>query len=146
MRIVFVCTGNTCRSPMAAGLARQILGPEIFVESAGLAAWAGDSASPQAIAVLKEHDIDLSSHRARPVNSQTLAEADWIIPMTKAHELQLKGAFPEYSSKIKRLGDWGSQDKSLDVSDPWGGSVEVYRQCAEEIEAIIFEIKKALAI
>lgn len=144
MLIVFICTGNTCRSPMAEGLAKQILGPGIEVVSAGLAAWEGDRASAQAIQVLKEKGMDLTSHKARPVSLDILAQADWIIPMTRAHELQLKGAFPEFSPKIKRLGAWDTQGNNQDVGDPWGGSVEIYRHCAEQIETLLYKVKSGL--
>lgn len=144
VRIVFVCTGNTCRSPMAEGLARQLLGPGVEVESAGLAAWGGDHANIKAIQVLKEKGIDITSHQARAVSRDILASADWIIPMTQAHERQLRDAFPEWSSKVKRLGAWHSRGKYQDVRDPWGGSVETYRQCAQEIETLLYEVKAGL--
>jgi len=144
VRILFVCTGNTCRSPMAEGLARNILGEGYVVESAGLAAWEGDSASRHAIQILKEKGIDLAEHRARLVNEEMLAQADWIIPMTKAQEMQLQAAFPEYKSKIKRLRAWEDPANGRDIQDPWGGSLEIYRQCAAEIEELLKKVKKSL--
>lgn len=144
MRIVFVCTGNTCRSPMAEGLAGKIWGPDIQVESAGLAAWEGEPAAAQAVQVLQEKGIDLMSHQARLVRREILAAADWIIPMTAAHEMQLKGAFPEFAPKIKRLGHWAGDGKDQDIPDPWGGSVEQYRRCAEDMEALLHKVKASL--
>lgn len=144
MRIVFVCTGNTCRSPMAEGLAREILGSDLEVESAGLAAWEGEKATAQAVQVLREKGINISDHQARLVSREILALADWIIPMTSAHEIQLKGSFPEFSSKIKRLSSWDKEGKNKDIQDPWGGSVETYRQCAKEIENLLYEVKASL--
>lgn len=144
MRIVFVCTGNTCRSPMAEGLARGILGADIQVESAGLAAWEGEPATAQAVQVLKEKGIDLTSHQARLARREILASADWIIPMTGAHEVQLKGAFPEFAAKIKRLGRWAGDGKDQDIPDPWGGSVERYRRCAEDMEVLLHKVKASL--
>lgn len=144
MKIVFVCTGNTCRSPMAEGLAREIFGREIEVESMGLAAWEGDEASPQAVTVMAEKGIDLTSHRARPISPQVLAEADWIIPMTSAHGAQLKSAFPEFASKIKPLGAWSKDGSQVDIKDPWGGSVEIYRDCALQIEKYLHLVKESL--
>lgn len=141
MKVLFVCTGNTCRSAMAEGLAREILGPNVQVGSAGLAAWEGDSASPQAFEVLKEKGIDLASHRARRVSRELLSEADWIIPMTADHEKRLRVMFPELASKIKRLGAWSTKAKDYDILDPWGGSVEVYRKSARDIEFFIREVK-----
>lgn len=144
MRLLFVCTGNTCRSPMAEGLARKIFSPNIQVESAGLAAWEGDSASSQALEVLSEKGIDLTSHRARRVSREILAEADWIIPMTADQEKRLLAMFPEFNSQIKRLGAWSTQVEDYDIIDPWGGSVQVYRKSAEDIEFLIREIKRYL--
>jgi len=144
VRIVFICTGNTCRSPMAEGLAREILGSDIQVESAGLAAWEGETASVQAVQVLKEKGIDLTSHQARLVRREILATADWIIPMTGAHEMQLKEAFPEFAPKIKRLGSWVRERSHQDISDPWGGSVERYRRCAEDMAVLLYEVKRSL--
>lgn len=144
MKIVFVCTGNTCRSPMAEGLARQIFGTGIEVESMGLAAWGGEEASFQAVTVMEEKGIDLSSHRARPIIPEVLAEADWIIPMTGSHEAQLKLAFPQYIPKIKPLGAWSKDGSQKDIQDPWGGSVEIYRDCARQIEEYLYILKENL--
>ncbi len=143
MKVLFVCTGNTCRSAMAEGLARGILSPN-RVESAGLAAWEGDSASPQAHEVLKEKGIDLTSHRARRVSQELLSEADWIIPMTSDQEKRLRVMFPEFATRIKRLGAWSAKAEDYDILDPWGGSVEVYRKSAKDIEFLIREVKKYL--
>jgi protein-tyrosine-phosphatase len=144
VKILFVCTGNTCRSPMAEGLAREILGHEIQLESAGIAALNGDLASPQALEVLRGRGIDLSSHRARRVTIEMLADIDWIIPMTTEQEKRLKAMFPEYSKRIKRLGSWSTKAENSDILDPWGGTVEVYRKSAEGIEFLIRELKKSL--
>lgn len=126
---------------MAEGLARKIFSPNIQVESAGLAAWEGDSASSQALEVLREKGIDLTSHRARRVSPEILAEADWIIPMTADQEKRLLMMFPGFTSKIKRLGAWGTQVEDYDILDPWGGNVEVYRRSAEDIDSLIRKVK-----
>lgn len=144
MRVLFVCTGNTCRSPMAEGLARKIFSSNIQAESAGLAAWEGDSASSQALEVLREKGINLTSHRARRVRWEILAEADWIIPMTADQEKRLLTMFPEFSSKIKRLGAWNTEVEDYDILDPWGGTVEVYHKSAKDIESLIRKVKAYL--
>lgn len=142
VKLLFICTGNTCRSPMAEGLARKILGDTVQVSSAGLEAWAGENASPYALEVLTERSIDLSAHRARKISKELMAEADWIIPMTRAQEEGLKRLFPQYAHKLRRLGDWGENKR--DVQDPWGGSLASYRQTAGEIEKLLMALKDKL--
>ncbi|TGE34123.1 low molecular weight protein arginine phosphatase [Desulfosporosinus sp. Sb-LF] len=139
MKLLFICTGNTCRSPMAEGLARAMFGNTIQVSSAGMEAWEGKNASPHALDILKEQNVDISNHRARRINDELMADADWIIPMTQAQEEALKRFFPRHVHKIRCLGDWGNQKQ--DVRDPWGGSIEIYRQTAQEINELIKVLK-----
>lgn len=144
MKILFVCSGNTCRSPMAEGLARQVFGPEVEVESAGIWARDGDLVSDEAVEALREKGIDITAHRARRITRQILAEADWIIPMTEEHEKQLTQAFPEFKEKIRRIGAWSSRTKNREIRDPFGYPVEVYRKSANDIESLLLEIKEQL--
>ena len=142
LKLLFICTGNTCRSPMAEGLARKIFGDAIYVSSAGMEAWEGAEASPYAHEVLKEQSVDLSQHRSRKIRADLLADADWIIPMTQAQEKGLKNIYPQYEQKTRYLGEWGEQKR--DVRDPWGGSLEVYRQTAQEIGELLSALKDHL--
>ncbi|ADY57548.1 protein tyrosine phosphatase [Syntrophobotulus glycolicus DSM 8271] len=142
MNMLFVCTGNTCRSPMAAGLAGEIFPEEFSIGSAGLNAWEGSAASHHAVLVMEEEGIDLNDHCAAMITEGKLAWADWIVPMTSVQERQLKISFPEFGPKIKRLGIWAGKDK--DVSDPWGGSVEEYCFCREELKEMLKEMAKVL--
>ena len=142
LKILFVCTGNTCRSPMAEGLALEIFGESVQVASAGMEAGGGESASINALEVLKEQNIDLSKHRSRRIRAEYLANADWIIPMTQAQEEALRRVFPQYVEKTRYLGAWVDQKK--DVLDPWGGSLDVYRQTAHEIRELLSALKGKL--
>ncbi|HHV64446.1 MAG TPA: low molecular weight protein arginine phosphatase [Peptococcaceae bacterium] len=140
MKILFVCTGNTCRSPMAQKLAEKYLPGECEIFSAGIHAIANEQASSQAVEVLKEKGIDLSGHRAVQLSEEMLAAADYVFTMTRSQEAYLGNLFPQYREKIKALGPWlGSGG---DILDPWGGSLEIYRSCLKELEAMI----RALAL
>jgi protein-tyrosine phosphatase len=127
---------------MAEGLAKVMFGKEKEIISAGLAAGEGMAASAQAITVMSEMGIDINGHRSRMINEELLDWADWVIPMTLAHERRINQFFPQYSAKVRYLGAWGEQ--GLDVSDPWGGSVESYRKSAQIISKMLLFLKENL--
>lgn len=142
LKLLFVCTGNTCRSPLAEGLAKSIFGKAAEISSAGMEAWEGEMASSHSIQIAAELGIDLSSHRSRRIEPDLLAAADWIIPMTKVQEERLKMLYPEFQTKIRRLGVW--TDAGADIQDPWGGSLEVYRKSAIQIKKMLEAMKNQL--
>ncbi|MDR3288791.1 MAG: low molecular weight protein arginine phosphatase [Peptococcaceae bacterium] len=142
LKLLFVCTGNTCRSPMAEILARETFESWIEVGSAGLYAWEGQEASLQATAALKEKGLDLTGHRARPVSLELLDSADYIIPMTQAHEQALEKQYPSLGHKVKRLSVWAGADE--DIADPFGSSPTTYRECAEKIAGMLQKLQLAL--
>jgi protein-tyrosine phosphatase len=127
---------------MAEGLAKVIFREEKEVSSAGLAAGEGMSASAQAITVMSEMGIDINGHRSQMITKELVDWADWVIPMTLAHERRLNQLFPQYSTKVRYLGAWGGQGR--DVSDPWGGSVDSYRISARIISELLLFLKESL--
>ncbi len=140
--ILFVCTGNICRSPMAAALLRARLeadgrAGEYRVLSAGTWAEEGRPASHYARVVMAERGIDLSDHRAREVTWQMMREADLVLVMTRAHREALQAEFPEAASKIYLLSEMVG--KTYDIADPYAGSLQYYAYCAEELAALIDE-------
>lgn len=137
MRILFVCSGNTCRSPMAEGLAKEFFPREFEVFSAGINAYAGSPANDKAIEAMKEKGIDISTHLAVLLDRDKLASADLVIAMTKDHKQYLLRVYPEYKEKIVLIGEYAGAGKGKDVPDPWGGSQEVYRRCAQDLERLI---------
>ncbi|MEM8666444.1 MAG: Sua5/YciO/YrdC/YwlC family protein [Planctomycetota bacterium] len=133
--IVLVCTGNTCRSPMAETLLREQLrkkmGSEdaVRVLSAGLAAMAGSGASPQAVEVMGKRGLDLTGHSSRPLDDSVMNVADLILTMTSGHRSAILAAWPNLHDRVHTLRRDGG-----DVSDPVGMPVEVYQGCADQIE------------
>ncbi|TWT27644.1 low molecular weight protein arginine phosphatase [Planomicrobium sp. CPCC 101110] len=134
MNIFFVCTGNTCRSPMAEAILSAKGSPGIEVRSAGIFA-ASAPLSRNARAVLDEQKIPFS-HTAKPVNPDDVEWADLILAMTAAHRNALMQSYPEASSKIFTLKEFvdGSRE---DVSDPYGGSLSTYQQTFNELDQLI---------
>ncbi len=138
---LFVCTGNTCRSPMAEALFRRKLAKRLkcaeddlldrgyAVLSAGLSARAGGPASGEAVSVLADAGIDLRSHESQPVTARLLRHADHIITMTRGHQQTILNEYPELAARVRML----SPDRT-DVSDPYGGGPSDYQTCKEEIE------------
>jgi protein-tyrosine phosphatase len=140
--ILFVCTGNTCRSPLAAALCRTLLATRLgcpvgelegrgwVVQSAGVAAWPGDPATPAAVLVAGEHGADLTGHRSRAVNPELLAQATHVVAMTRGHAATLAARFPGVGPPPALIG--GPDD---DLPDPIGGDLAVYRACADTLLA-----------
>ena len=131
MNVLFICTGNTCRSPMAAALFNKIATEQnldVRIESAGIFAEDGAPASTEAIIVMKEYDIDLLGHHAQPINTELLEKSDVILTMTAAHKMLLE----QYADgKVFTLSEYADLDD--DIDDPYGGDVEEYKECADEL-------------
>jgi protein-tyrosine phosphatase len=139
--LLFVCTGNTCRSPMAEVLMQQHLArrlgtrPEeledrgVLVMSAGIAAMSGGHASGEAKQVALEQGMDLSRHESQPLSDRLVRFADLILTMTRGHREAILAQWPFAGSRTYLLGG-----PSGDVSDPIGGTADVYRQCARQID------------
>jgi RpiB/LacA/LacB family sugar-phosphate isomerase len=136
--ILFVCTGNVCRSPMAEGIFRQAVQGrgEYQVLSAGLGAVEGQPPSPYAVQAVNELGIDISALRSRLLTGELVEQADYIFGMTHSHIDTVKVLYPQAEEKTFLLREFDETLDSFekDISDPIGGSYEVYLNCRDQLE------------
>src|SRR3989304_599722 len=125
--VLLVCTGNTCRSAMAEGLLKRMLGESslenVEVRSAGGLASGGSPASEGAVNVCSEIGVDLSRHRNSALTQQLVSWADVILCMEHYHAHAVSDLLPSASGKTHLLGEWGSPEESMEVPDPVGAAL-----------------------
>jgi protein-tyrosine phosphatase len=141
LEIVIVCTGNTCRSPLAEMLLKKKMAtacgipigqlPQhgILICSAGITANNGSPAAEQAINVLGKQDLDLTNHSSQPLSYALANSADLILTLSNSHQRTIVHEWPEFTDKTSLLANDGTS-----VNDPIGGSYEIYQQCANQID------------
>jgi len=149
--ILFVCTGNSCRSPMAEGFLREMLKEkkEIKINSCGTIFSSFGGPTPQAIKIMKEYKIDISSHKTKSLSKDLIDEAGLILVMERKHRERVRELNPEAKNKTFLLKEFADSKEpppeggvppkagNLEIRDPIGLSDEVYREVAEEIKGTL---------
>ncbi len=139
-RILLVCTGNVCRSPMAAALlqakAAEKGQKDLFViTSAGTWAQEGETASLTAQAIMRRRGLSLDGHRGRTITRMMLEQVDLVLVMTQHHRDSLAAEFPSARRKIHLFSELVGQQ--YDISDPYGGTPDEYESCAAELSSLV---------
>jgi len=138
--ILFVCSANQCRSPMAEALFKSILheaewGDDWRVESAGVWASPGERATPSARRVMRERGLDIEDHRSRPVTEGLLSQFDLVLVMEGRHAEVLQNQYPAYADRVKLFS--ALVGRTDDIDDPVTGTLDTYRAAADELEVML---------
>lgn len=149
--ILFVCTGNSCRSPMAEGLIKSKLPPKlkdkVLVRSAGSMGLVGNPATNFAIAVVKEKGADISQHRSQALSEALVKDSDIIFAMAPEHKNFVEREYPEVRENVFLLRLFGrnQEEKFRDsIEDPIGGTLKVYQACCDIIDSELDRIMHML--
>ncbi len=146
MKIMYICTGNICRSAMAHHLTLKKLKDlkieNIEIYSCGIHAYDGDVPTYEAKSVIKdEFDVDMNTHKATNIRNSNIEEMDIILCATVKHKIAVLDIYPELENKVYTMKEYIDYERQyhdkIDIKDPWGYDVETYRYCLSEIDECV---------
>lgn len=146
MKIMFICTGNICRSAMAEGMMKKLAKDnnlDLDICSCGIYAEDGDYATYNAMEAAKYYDVNIEGHRATNIRKSRIKEMDIILCAAESHKQSVLYMYPELKEKVFTMKEYAELDKNgqdMDIKDPWGYDMNVYQNCAEEIEKCLIKI------
>lgn len=139
--VLFVCTGNTCRSPLAEVLFRELVKDraDYQVCSAGVGAFSGQAASRNSATLAKERGLDLSQHKSQAVTITLIEQATHIFGMSRSHVAAILADYPEAEDKVYLVSEFTADDhlRGRDLCDPFGGDLSEYRETLQHLEAML---------
>ena len=142
MKVLFVCTGNTCRSPMAEGILKDIAEKrnlDIEVKSAGLSVYDGDCAATNSRTAMAKIGIDILNHKSSALHRDLVEESDLILTMSLGHKEAIISSFKSSKDKVFTLMEY-AYGVEKDVKDPYGKSLQVYEGTRDEIYQAIIQM------
>lgn len=138
IHVIFICTGNICRSAMAHGYLEYRLkqlkkDDAVKVSSAGTHAMQGEGSPRFAKQAIAKYGANIEKHTATTLENANMQTADYILVMTERHKRDVIRRYPELEDKIKLLGEYAKDKEYEEIDDPWGYNLNVYENCAKEI-------------